>query len=444
MSPLMTDFFCDLAGHDESREWAGRVTTGSLGLPASVVKNATTVLSRLPKVTQVKGAGLVFTAHSPVTNLQGSDLRGEDLTGLDLRGANLSGADLREQTLDGCDLTGANLSNADLSGASLRKAVLSHADLSGADLSRADLCGAVLEDLQGGEPKSLWRTKLVGTVLPVGRIKLRADPAAEDEAGNELSDDVEGEAAGTALHLDRPTEEQARIATFTQSARSPVQSVTWNDRGDLLATGHQDGSVRLWDVDSGQELRRLDGHSGYVWSVSFSADGSRLASGSGDKSVRLWDVDSGQELRRLDGHSDYVRSVAFSADGSRLASGSDDKSVRLWDVDSGQELRRLHVGSTVRSVMFHQSGAYLAAGCDDGTIRLFDVRVPEQAELVATLFASQDGWVAFRPDGSYRCGGNPGGSFWHTIGLCRYEIGELDEFMPRLTISDDEPLIALG
>ena len=68
--------------------------------------------------------------------------------------------------------------------------------------------------------------------------------------------------------------------------------------------------------------------------MAFSPDATRLASGSSDGTVRLWDAATGDEVRRFEGHTDWVSSVAFSPDGTRLASGSDDRTVRLWDADS--------------------------------------------------------------------------------------------------------------
>ena len=99
--------------------------------------------------------------------------------------------------------------------------------------------------------------------------------------------------------------------------------------------------MRLWEAESGSEIRSLSAHSGRVWSVAFNHDGSVLASGSDDGTVRLWEVESGSEIRSLSGHSDYVNSVAFNHDGSVLASGSDDGTVRLWDSDRGALLAEL-------------------------------------------------------------------------------------------------------
>ncbi len=115
-----------------------------------------------------------------------------------------------------------------------------------------------------------------------------------------------------------------------------VTSVAVSPDGKRLASGSYDHTVRLWDAETGLELRRLEGHTESVTSVSFSGDGKRLASGSYDKTVRLWDAETGLELRRLEGHTDTVRSVSFSADGKRLASGSRDETVRLWDAETGE------------------------------------------------------------------------------------------------------------
>ncbi len=75
-----------------------------------------------------------------------------------------------------------------------------------------------------------------------------------------------------------------------------------------------------------------------VWSVSFSPDGRFIASGSLDKTVKLWDVETGIELRTFAGHSSSVLSVSFSPDGRFIASGSVDDAVKLWDIQTGKEV----------------------------------------------------------------------------------------------------------
>ena len=80
------------------------------------------------------------------------------------------------------------------------------------------------------------------------------------------------------------------------------------------------------------------GHSSSVYAVAFGPDGQTLASGSDDGAVKLWDAATGEELRPLGRHSSAAQEVAFSPDGRTLASGGDDGAIKLWDAATGQEL----------------------------------------------------------------------------------------------------------
>jgi WD40 repeat protein/3',5'-cyclic AMP phosphodiesterase CpdA len=224
--------------------------------------------------------------------------------------------------------------------------------------------------------------------------------------------------------------------------KKSVNSVAFNADGTLLASGSDDNTVRLFDVKSGKELKALEGHWSSVNSIAFSADGALLVSGSYDSTVRLFVVKSGKELGAFEGHEGIVNSVAFSADGALLASGSSDNTVRLFDMKSGNELGALkgHERS-VTSVSFSPDGSLVASGSHDNTVRFWDVRT---GRCLAALLSMPEGWVLFTPDGRYKVSGDIGGALWHTIGLCRFELGELDPYMKKsLRLPDDMGIYAL-
>jgi tricorn protease-like protein len=131
------------------------------------------------------------------------------------------------------------------------------------------------------------------------------------------------------------------ITRFTGHNRT-VWAVALTPDGKTAASSSYDGTIRLWDAKTGKELRKLDNKDRMAWSLAFSPDGRRLLSGhggfcqngfvnaGGDTAVRLWDVSSGKELRKIDGHTNYVKGLAFSPDGRLAVSVSTDGTIRVW------------------------------------------------------------------------------------------------------------------
>ena len=81
--------------------------------------------------------------------------------------------------------------------------------------------------------------------------------------------------------------------------------------------------------------------------MAFSPDGTTLAFGFPDGTVKLWDVSTGENIATLEGHTDWTQAVAFSSDGTKIASGSNDRTVRLWDVSTQTNIATLegHTGN---------------------------------------------------------------------------------------------------
>ena len=189
-----------------------------------------------------------------------------------------------------------------------------------------------------------------------------------------------------------------------------IYSGTFSPDGLTLASASWDGTVRLWQVSTGQEMMVLQGGNGEIWSVAFAPDGKTLAAGRSSRhagsEVLLWQGcdgpanrpahlvarPEGRARRRsfLSGHAGAVNGLAYAPDGSFLASGSDDASVILWDPDSGTERRRLtgHSGP-VDAVAVSPDSRLVASGAGDwhkpgipGELWLWD---PTTGERVAEL-----------------------------------------------------------
>jgi WD40 repeat protein len=159
----------------------------------------------------------------------------------------------------------------------------------------------------------------------------------------------------------------------------PIRSVSFSPNGERLATGGDDGLVRVWDM-RGQLLAKLQGHQGSIRSVHFSPDSQLLASAGDDNIVRVWDM-RGQLLAKLQGHQGSIRSVSFSPNNQLLASAGDDGIVRVWDM-RGQLLAKLQGHQvSIRSVHFSPNSQLLASGGGDNIVRVWNLQNQQVMEL---------------------------------------------------------------
>jgi WD40 repeat protein/mono/diheme cytochrome c family protein len=184
-----------------------------------------------------------------------------------------------------------------------------------------------------------------------------------------------------------------------EAQSSPANAAAFSPDGKRAAFASADRSVRLYDVETARDLRRLVGHTASVWCVAFSSDGTRLLSGGKDGTVRLWDVETGREIHKLEGHTDLVSAVAFAPNGRRALSAGYDQTVILWDLERGARVpvEMENIGKYVHSITFSSDGAraLIAAG---PTLSVVEV---ETGKVSARLVGHAD-WVrsaSFTTDG---------------------------------------------
>ncbi len=184
--------------------------------------------------------------------------------------------------------------------------------------------------------------------------------------------------------------------------------VAFHPDGKTLAGGGGFGQVHTFDLGTGAKIMPPQ-HAGQIEALAISPDGRQLASAGEDQTVRLWDLASGQWRQTLLGHRGRVPTVAFSPDSKTVASGGEDRAVRLWDSGTGAELHAL-AGHTeeVRQVIFAPDGALVASASLDGTVRLWDVPGGKLRHVCTGDVACR--CAAFSPDGKWLASGREDGA----------------------------------
>jgi hypothetical protein len=206
--------------------------------------------------------------------------------------------------------------------------------------------------------RALAGTALLCLLVPAALMLAGSAPHAPANAGDGIADE---------------RADKVPLRAALRGHNGPVWAISFSPDGQMLATGGDDATLRLWEAASGKDSAVLTGSHSVVFTAAFSHSGEFLVSGSGDGSIRLWDVASRKERESLPHGTVSVRRVAISPDDKTIAVGGTTQDVELWDVET-RSLRRALPGhrGTILAIAFATDGKMLATGDARGDIRFWD------------------------------------------------------------------------
>lgn len=161
------------------------------------------------------------------------------------------------------------------------------------------------------------------------------------------------------------------LKTFKGHTNGVTCLQIWDDT--TLATGSYDNTIKIWDLETGEEIRTLTGHTRGIRSLQM--DDHKLISASLDCTVKVWNWRTGQCLRTLSSHSDGVISVHFQDE--LIATGSIDHSIRVYNFQTGTTFSLNHHDDWVNNVKVDMASRTLLSASDDCTIVLWDLDTRE-------------------------------------------------------------------
>lgn len=241
---------------------------------------------------------------------------------------------------------------------------------------------------------------LAAAISPDGKILATG---SEDPEGYIKLWDLE-----THLPIARKFEDPNQKAPFDRGHTEGVLSISFSKDGQRLLTSSYDKTARLWNLQSGRQIRRFWGHNWWVWDANFSTDERRIVTASQDGTAVIWSVESGEKGAPFTGHEGPIYSAHFSPDpqSTHVVTSGYDRRILLWKPEdivpfdfskivSGQRVQEPpyvafegHQDS-VQSAEFSNDGSMIISASHDNTVKLWDV---ETVKAIKT-FRGHDSWV---------------------------------------------------
>ncbi|WP_413163626.1 NB-ARC domain-containing protein [Capilliphycus salinus ALCB114379] len=279
----------------------------------------------------------------------------------------------------------------------------------------------------------LSRSVLAKTFAPITTIALNSD-------GLILAT---GHLDGEVYLYKLETDHNLSVGLNFHTQQGIVWSVAVSPNGKILATAGEDFTIKLWDIKTGECLKILNQHTNCVRSVAFTNSGKFMISGSEDRTLRIWDLKTGNCVKVLEGHQQQIWTLAIHPNDDYIISGSDDCTLKLWGIKTGECLKTFH-GHTdwIRSVVWSPERQRIASGSIDKTVKLWDVKTGECLQtfrghkngIFSVIFIDENQLASTGLDGTIK--------LWNIkSGRCRRTLSSHRNLIAHIAFSSPEKVL---